>query len=165
VASVTLEAVSKRFDGTLAVDGVSLAVADRAFLVLLGREGCGKTTLLRLVAGLEVPDIGTVTFGDRLVSRPGWALPPSERRVGMMFQSYALWPHMTVAQNVAFSLRVRKVVETERILRLDETLARFGLEALAERYPNCRGAAPAVALARCRPCARMWCCSMSRSPI
>jgi iron(III) transport system ATP-binding protein len=151
VASVTLEAVSKRFDGTLAVDSVSLAIADRAFFVLLGREDCGKTTLLRLVAGLVHPDSGTVTFGDQVVSRPGWALPPSERRVGMMFQSYALWPHMTVAQNVAFSLRVRKIVETERILRLDETLARFGLEALAGRRPHELSVEQRqrVALARC----------------
>ncbi len=151
MASVTLEAVSKHFGDARALNSVSLTIADRAFLVLLGPAGCGKTTLLRLVAGLDVPDSGTVTIGGREISRPGWALPPSERRIGMMFQSHALWPHMTVAQNVAFSLRVRKIVETERILRVDETLARFGLEALAERYPYQLSdeQRQRVALARC----------------
>jgi len=151
VAGVSFEEVSKRFGATRAVEAVSLAITDGEFFALLGPSGCGKTTLLRLVAGFEVPDDGTVMLGDRVVGRPGWALPPEKRRIGMVFQSYALWPHMNVAENVAFALRVRQVPEAERTRRVDEALAMVGLAAMAERRPHelSGGQRQRVALARC----------------
>jgi iron(III) transport system ATP-binding protein len=151
VAGVTFETVSKQFGGTRAVEGVSLAIAHGEFFALVGPSGCGKTTLLRLVAGFESPDGGTVTLGDKLVGRPGWALPPEKRGIGMVFQSYALWPNMTVAENVAFALRVRRVAEQERVRVVNEALAKVGLEAMAQRRPHelSGGQRQRVALARC----------------
>src|SRR4051812_11468208 len=98
MAGVSFEGVSKAFGATRAVEDVSLAITDGEFFALLGPSGCGKTTLLRLVAGFEVPDAGEVRLGEQVVGRAGWALPPERRRIGMVFQSYALWPHMTVAE-------------------------------------------------------------------
>jgi iron(III) transport system ATP-binding protein len=151
VASVSLEGVSKRFGATLAVRNVDLAVADGEFFALLGPSGCGKTTLLRLIAGFEAPDDGTVRLADEIVGRSGWALPPERRRIGMVFQSYALWPHMNVSENVAFSLRVRRVPGTERERRVQEALAMVGLETMATRKPHelSGGQRQRVALARC----------------
>jgi len=151
VASVTLEAVSKRFDSTRAVEKVSLAVVDGEFFALLGPSGCGKTTLLRLMAGFEVPDEGSIKLATEVVGRPGWALAPEKRRIGMVFQSYALWPHMNVAQNVAFALRVRRVPSVERQKRVAAALAMVGLEAVAKRRPHelSGGQRQRVALARC----------------
>jgi iron(III) transport system ATP-binding protein len=151
VAGVTFEAVSKQFGETRAVEGVSLEIADGEFFALLGPSGCGKTTLLRLAAGFEIPDEGAVKLGDVAVGRPGWALPPEKRRIGMVFQSYALWPNMTVAENVAFALRVRRVAETERVRIVNESLVKVGLEGLAERRPHelSGGQRQRVALARC----------------
>jgi iron(III) transport system ATP-binding protein len=136
LAGVTFEAVAKSFEDKRAVDGVTHAIADGAFFVVLGPAGCGKTTLLRLIAGLETPDSGTVALGDGLASRPGWALPPSERHLGMMFQSGALWPHLSVVENVAFALRLRNEREQDCLRRARETLAKVGIEALAERRPR-----------------------------
>jgi iron(III) transport system ATP-binding protein len=151
VASVGLERVSKRFGPTRAVEDVSLSIADGEFFALLGPSGCGKTTLLRLVAGFEAPDSGVVTLADEVVGRPGWALAPERRRIGMVFQSYALWPHMNVAENVAFSLRVRRVPSQERARRVAAALARVGLETMAARRPHelSGGQRQRVALARC----------------
>ncbi len=151
MAGVRFENVSKHFGATRAVEGVSLTIADGEFFALLGPSGCGKTTLLRLVAGFEVPDGGEVRLGDQVVGRPGWALPPEKRRIGMVFQSYALWPHMSVAENVAFALRVRKVPADERVRRVNEALAMVGLQAMAERRPHelSGGQRQRVALARC----------------
>ena len=151
VAGVTFEAVSKQFGETRAVEGVSLEIADGEFFALLGPSGCGKTTLLRLVAGFEIPDDGIVKLGDAVVGRPGWALPPEKRKIGMVFQSYALWPHMSVAENVAFALRVRRVAEAERVRRVNEALAMVGLDGVAERRPHelSGGQRQRVALARC----------------
>jgi iron(III) transport system ATP-binding protein len=151
VAGVAFDALSKQFGTTRAVDAVSLAIVDGEFFALLGPSGCGKTTLLRLVAGFETPDAGTVKLGDRIVSGPGYALPPEKRRLGMVFQSYALWPHMSVADNVAFALRVRKVGEQERTRRVHEALVMVGLESMAERRPHelSGGQRQRVALARC----------------
>jgi iron(III) transport system ATP-binding protein len=151
VVAVTLEAVSKQFGGKRAVESVTLDIADREFFTLLGPLGSGKTTLLRLIAGLEGPDLGTIRLGDRIISRPGWALPPAERCVGMVFESYALWPHMNVAQNVGFPLRVRKMAESERVRRVEEALIKVGLEAMASRRPHALsdGERQRVALARC----------------
>jgi iron(III) transport system ATP-binding protein len=151
VASVGLQGVSKRFGATLAVRNVDLEVADGEFFALLGPSGCGKTTLLRLIAGFEAPDDGTVRLADEIVGRAGWALPPERRRIGMVFQSYALWPHMNVLENVAFSLRVRRVPPTERERRVKEALAMVGLETMATRKPHelSGGQRQRVALARC----------------
>jgi ABC-type Fe3+/spermidine/putrescine transport system ATPase subunit len=98
---IEIAAVTKRFGAVTAVDRVDLAVADGELFTLLGPSGCGKTTLLRLLAGFYQPDGGTIRFGDRVVN----GLPPYERRIGMVFQNYALWPHMTVADNVCYGLR------------------------------------------------------------
>lgn len=151
MTGVTLEALSKRFGETRAIDDVTLEIADREVFALLGSPGCGKTTLLRLIAGLEVPDSGTVKLGNRLVSRPGWALPPAERRVGMVFESYALWPHMNVAENVGFPLRMRKMTDADRVRRVEEALVKVGLEHMTTRRPRdlADGERQRVALARC----------------
>ena len=151
MASVSLEGVSKRFGATHAVENISLTVADGEFFALLGPSGCGKTTLLRLVAGFEEPDAGTVRLANEVVSTIGFALPPEERRVGMVFQSYALWPHMSVAENVAFALRVRRLPTDERNRRVANALAMVGLEAMAKRRPHelSGGQRQRVALARC----------------
>jgi iron(III) transport system ATP-binding protein len=151
MAGVTFENVSKQFGETRAVESTNLAIADGEFFALLGPSGCGKTTLLRLVAGFEFPDEGTVKLGDTLVGRPGWALPPEKRRIGMVFQSYALWPHMSVAENVAFALRVRRVKEDERVRRVNDALEMVGLGSMAGRRPHelSGGQRQRVALARC----------------
>jgi len=151
VASVSLEGVSKRFGATPAVESVSLTIADGELFALLGPSGSGKTTLLRLVAGFETPAAGTVKLANAVVSAPGFALPPEQRRIGMVFQSYALWPHMSVAENVAFALRVRGVASEERKRRVASALAMVGLEAMAKRRPHelSGGQRQRVALARC----------------
>jgi iron(III) transport system ATP-binding protein len=151
MASVSLEGVSKRFGATPAVENISLTVADGEFFALLGPSGCGKTTLLRLVAGFEEPDAGTVRLANEIVSTAGFALPPEERRIGMVFQSYALWPHMSVAENVAFALRVRQVPSDERKRRVADALAMVGLDTMAKRRPHelSGGQRQRVALARC----------------
>ena len=105
MAEIRLEGVSKVFDKTTAVDNVDLKIADGEFMVLLGPSGCGKTTLLRLLAGLEYPNGGRVHIGDVDVTD----LPPRKRDLAMVFQSYAVFPHLTVFDNIAFGLRMRKV--------------------------------------------------------
>jgi iron(III) transport system ATP-binding protein len=151
VASVDLEHVSKCFGATRAVDDIDLTVADGEFFALLGPSGCGKTTLLRLVAGFEAPDAGALKLGEQVVARAGWALPPERRRIGMVFQSYALWPNMNVAQNVAFALKVRRVPPAERKRRVKAALELVGMEAMAKRRPHqlAGGQRQRVALARC----------------
>ena len=101
MAVVEVRDLSKRFDGVAAVDGIDLASADGEFLVLLGPSGCGKTTLLRMIGGLEPPTSGDILIGGRVVT----ALPPRARQIAMVFQSYALYPHMTVYNNIAFPLK------------------------------------------------------------
>ncbi len=127
--SVHLAGVTKRFGETVAVRGVSLEVQPGEFFSLLGPSGCGKTTLLRVVAGFERPDAGRVSIGERDVT----ALPPQGRPTAMVFQSYALFPTMTVAENVAYGLRVRKVERAERGRRVAEALARVDLAGLEDR--------------------------------
>ena len=105
MAQITLKHLTKRFGDVTAVRDLSLTIEDGEFFSMLGPSGCGKTTILRMIAGFEVPTAGEIRFGDREVS----ALPPNKRNTGMVFQNYALFPHMTVFENVAFGLRARKV--------------------------------------------------------
>ncbi|WP_074196060.1 ABC transporter ATP-binding protein [Klebsiella pneumoniae] len=121
---ITLQEVSFAFAETPILDRFTLHIEPGRIVALLGPSGCGKSTLLRLLAGLSVPASGEIRFGDRLVARAGWGLPPEQRDIGMVFQDYALWPHMSVAQNVAFPLRMRSVSRSERERRVSEALAR-----------------------------------------
>ncbi len=133
--SVSVEGVSKRFGAVRAVDGVSLAVADGRLLTLLGPSGCGKTTTLRMVAGLEQNDGGRIVIGDRVVSDPvaGVFVAPERREIGMVFQSYAIWPHMTVFANVAYPLEVRHRPSAEVRERVAGALQLMEMAHLAER--------------------------------
>jgi phospholipid/cholesterol/gamma-HCH transport system ATP-binding protein len=105
MAGISIDRVTKRFGAVTAVRDLSLEVRDREFVTLLGPSGCGKTTLLRLIAGFAAPDEGTIRTGDVTLSTPGRVVPPERRGMGMVFQSYAIWPHLTVFENVAFPLR------------------------------------------------------------
>lgn len=143
---ITIRNLTKGFGVTPVLKSVSLDIRDGELFFLLGPSGCGKTTLLRLVAGFYPPDSGEILFGDRCVN----AVPPHLRNTGMVFQSYALWPHMTVAQNVEYGLDVRSVPAVERGQRVREALAMVRMEDLAARSPNqlSGGQQQRVALAR-----------------
>ena len=142
---IRLDGVTKRFGNDTAVDGASLCVARGEVVALLGPSGCGKTTLLRLIAGFERPDGGTVTVDGRLVAGPTAWVAPEARRVGMVFQDYALFPHLSVAGNVGFGLPRRA-----RASRVPELLSIVGLGGLEKRYPHelSGGQQQRVALAR-----------------
>jgi iron(III) transport system ATP-binding protein len=143
---IAIREVEKRFGAVLAVDRVSLDVRDGELFTLLGPSGCGKTTLLRLVAGFHRPDAGRVLFADRDVTD----LPPHARNIGMVFQNYALWPHMTVLQNVGYGLRLRGLRGTALEARVTEGLRKVNLAGLGARYPGqlSGGQQQRVALAR-----------------
>ena len=143
---IRVAGVVKRFGAATAVDHADLTVADGELFTLLGPSGCGKTTLLRLLAGFVQADAGEIRFGDRVVS----GLPPYARNIGMVFQNYALWPHMTVAENVSYGLRIRKIPAAEVRARLDEGLRKVNLTGLEARYPGqlSGGQQQRVALAR-----------------
>jgi spermidine/putrescine transport system ATP-binding protein len=147
-----LDRVSKRFDAAdaPAVDGLSLRVAEGEILALLGPSGCGKTTTLRLIAGLESPDAGTITLRGQVVAGPGRAVPPEERGIGIVFQDYALFPHLTVADNVAFGLRRKKVAKSEIRERVKRYLDLVELKGYDARRPSqlSGGQQQRVALAR-----------------
>lgn len=145
---IILEDVSKTFDNHTAVSHVSLEIPDQAHVAILGPSGSGKTTLLRLIAGLEMPDEGTISMGGRIVSSPEVFVSPSDRRIGFVFQSAALWPHMTVAENILFAIDT--LPEAEQHLRLSSLLDRMAIPLLKDRYPDqiSGGEARRVALAR-----------------
>jgi iron(III) transport system ATP-binding protein len=132
---VAVDGVSKRFGPVRAVDGISLTVADGQLLTLLGPSGCGKTTTLRMIAGLEQNDTGRIVIGDRVVSdaASGVFVAPERREIGMVFQSYAIWPHMTVAANVGYPLEVRRRPRGEVLARVTEVLGMMQMEHLAGR--------------------------------
>jgi len=131
MASVRLDALVKQYDGPPVVDGVTLDIRDGEFLTLLGPSGCGKTTTLRMIAGLVLPTAGSIRIGEQDVSR----LPPQRRDVGMVFQDYALFPHLSVADNIAFGLVERRVTRAARAARVAELLELVRLPGLGERHP------------------------------
>ena len=133
MAIVEIEHLTKRFGPHAAVDGVSLSIQHGLFVCLLGPSGCGKTTMLRLVAGFLAPDHGSVKVGDRLISTPEKVLPPEQRNMSMIFQSYALWPHMSIAENVAYGLKLRRLPRPEVERRVASILAVTQLSGLAKR--------------------------------
>ena len=143
---IAVENLTKRFGPLAAVSGVSLSIGEGEMFTLLGPSGCGKTTLLRLLAGFYTPDAGEIRFGDRAVND----VPPHERGIGMVFQNYALWPHMTVSENVSYGLKLRKVSSSDMARRVQEVLEKVGLTGLGDRYPGqlSGGQQQRVALAR-----------------
>jgi iron(III) transport system ATP-binding protein len=150
VASVELRGLTKRFGSLAVVDDVSLRIDHGQLVCLLGPSGCGKTTTLRLIAGFLEPTEGEIHVGDRLVSSSARTLPPEQRKMSMIFQSYALWPHMTVAENIVYGLRLRKMDRDTIARKLKLILETTKLEALAQRYPGelSGGQQQRVALAR-----------------
>ncbi|MFE5890227.1 ABC transporter ATP-binding protein [Streptomyces sp. NPDC002285] len=155
MSHVRIEGLTKRFAGkppAVAVDNLSLQIEPGEFIVLLGPSGCGKTTTLRCLAGLETPDEGRISLGDRTVldQREKVDLPPNKRNIGMVFQSYALWPHMTVRRNIGYPLRTRRVAREEARGRIEEAARLVDCAALLDRYPAqlSGGQQQRVALAR-----------------
>ena len=147
---VTITSLAKRYGDVGAVAGLDLAVRPGELVALLGPSGCGKTTTLRLVAGFITPDGGEIRVGDRVLSSPTGVIPPERRRMAMIFQSYALWPHMTVAENIMYGLKLRKVDSAIIKKKLDGILSTTRLAPLAQRYPGelSGGQQQRVALAR-----------------
>jgi iron(III) transport system ATP-binding protein len=142
---IAVEAVTKRFGAVAAVDRASLTLERGEFVALLGPSGCGKTTLLRLIAGFEAPDEGSISLAGRIAAGPGAWIPPERRAAAMVFQDYALFPHLTVAENVGFGLP-----RARRAARVPEALELVGLGGLERRYPHSLsgGQQQRVALAR-----------------
>ena len=150
MASVELRSLTRRFGSLAVVDNVSLRIDHGQLVCLLGPSGCGKTTTLRLIAGFLEPTDGEIHVGDRLVSSKKRTLPPEQRKMSMIFQSYALWPHMTVAENIVYGLRLRKMDRETIAKKLKAILETTKLEILAQRYPGelSGGQQQRVALAR-----------------
>ena len=151
MATIHIDGLTKQYPGEVnAIDALDLSIVDGSFFALLGPSGCGKTTLLRTIAGLEAATAGTIRIGERDVT----VLPPGERNVAMVFQDYALFPHMSVNENIAYPLRIKKTGRAERTVKARETGAALGLEALMERRPGelSGGQQQRVALARAMAC-------------
>ena len=152
MADVVLRNLKRVYSGVTAVDDVSLTVADGEFLTLLGPSGCGKSTTLGMLAGLDRPDAGSISVGGQVFfdAADGRYVEAERRNIGLVFQSYALWPHMTVEDNVAFALRLRRVSRAERTRRVRDALALVEMDHLAGRYPSqlSGGQQQRVALAR-----------------
>src|SRR6202142_1156237 len=132
MATVTFENVSKRYGDVVAVDDLNLDIRDAEFMVLIGPSGCGKTTSLRMIAGLEEITDGTLRIGERIIND----VPPKDRDIAMVFQSYALYPHMTVRDNLAFGLKLRKVSKPEIERRVKEAADTIQLSNLLDRKPK-----------------------------
>jgi iron(III) transport system ATP-binding protein len=150
VASVELRGLTKRYGPLAVVDDISLTIEHGKLVCLLGPSGCGKTTTLRLIAGFVEPSEGEISVGDKLISSPASTVPPERRNMSMIFQSYALWPHMTVAENIVYGLKIRKLDRATIGSKLDAILATTKLGELAQRYPGelSGGQQQRVALAR-----------------
>ncbi len=150
MASVELRGLTKKYGPLAVVDNISMTIEHGTLVCLLGPSGCGKTTTLRLIAGFVEPTAGEIRVGDRVVSSPQKTLPPERRNMSMIFQSYALWPHMTVAENIMYGLKLRKIDSVTIKKKLDDILATTRLAPLAQRYPGelSGGQQQRVALAR-----------------
>ena len=150
MASVELRHLTKRYGEVAVVDNISLTIDHGHLVCLLGPSGCGKTTTLRLIAGFVEPSAGEIRVGDKLVSSPAQTLPPERRNMSMIFQSYALWPHMTVEENIVYGLKLRKLERAAIGKKLDAILSTTKLAPLAQRYPGelSGGQQQRVALAR-----------------
>jgi multiple sugar transport system ATP-binding protein len=150
--TIIIKHLTKRFGNVVAVDDVNLNIEPGTFLTLLGPSGCGKTTLLRCVAGLEDPDAGEIFIGGKPVFsyQKGISIPPGQRELGLVFQNYALWPHMTVYKNMTFALEIKKLSKAEIQKRVKESLAEVQMEDFADRYPRemSGGQQQRIALAR-----------------
>jgi len=135
---IILENVTKRFEKFIAVDNLNMVIDDRSFITLLGPSGCGKTTTLRMIAGLETPTEGRILIDDKVVfsAEDGINVPPDKRDVGFLFQNYALWPHMTVNQNIAFGLENLKWKKADIVARTKELLEMLKISEFGERYPS-----------------------------
>ncbi|MEK9146075.1 MAG: ATP-binding cassette domain-containing protein, partial [Elusimicrobiota bacterium] len=132
MAQVTLKGIAKKYQDAEVLKGVSLEIAQGEFMVLVGPSGCGKSTLLRMVAGLEEITQGEISIGGKVVN----GLPPRERGIAMVFQDYALYPHMSVAQNMSFGLRLRGLPKREIEARVQEAASILRIESLLERMPR-----------------------------
>jgi len=150
VSKLALRNVSRRFGSVTAVDDFSLTLEEGEFVSLLGPSGCGKTTTLRMIAGFLDPTDGTIEMDGRVISAPTFSLPPERRGMSMIFQSYAIWPNMTVAENVAFGLQVRRFSRPEIRVKVDHILDVVRMKHLRDRYPAelSGGQQQRVALAR-----------------
>jgi len=152
MTELVLKDVSRRYGTALAIDGINLSVTDGEFLTLLGPSGCGKSTTLSTIAGLDQPTGGRISFGEQVLvdAASGTFLPPEARGFGVVFQSYALWPHLSVEDNVGMALKLRKVPAAERRARIAQALELVELGPLAKRYPGelSGGQQQRVALAR-----------------
>lgn len=149
---IIIKNLTKKFGDVIAVNDVSLTIDPGTFLTLLGPSGCGKTTLLRCLAGLEDPDDGEIYIGDKLIysRRKGISLPPGNRDLGLVFQNYALWPHMNVFKNITFALEMQKLSKEEMNRRVKEALAEVKMSGYEDRYPRemSGGQQQRIALAR-----------------
>ncbi len=150
--SIRINNLTKKFGDVVAINNVSLEIDPGAFLTLLGPSGCGKTTLLRCIAGLEDPDGGEIYIGDKLVFSfdQGISLHPGRRDLGLVFQNYALWPHMKVDKNITFALEIQKLPKAEMQERVKEALSEVQMEGFEDRYPRemSGGQQQRIALAR-----------------
>jgi ABC-type sugar transport system ATPase subunit len=150
--TITIKNLTKKFGNVVAVNNVSLTIEPETFLTLLGPSGCGKTTLLRCIAGLEEPDGGEIYIGDQLIYSfdKGISIPPGKRELGLVFQNYALWPHMKVKKNITFALEIQKMSSEEMEERVQESLAEVQMEGYEDRYPRemSGGQQQRIALAR-----------------
>ncbi|WP_136684262.1 ABC transporter ATP-binding protein [Falsirhodobacter xinxiangensis] len=150
--AIELTDITKSYGGPAAVGGVTLRVEDGDFMCLLGPSGCGKTTMLRMLAGLETATAGRIAIGNRVVDCPatGVFVGPEKRKLGLVFQSYALWPHMTVARNIEFGLRLRKIPAAQMRAEVAEVMEKLSIAKYADRYPSqlSGGQQQRVALAR-----------------
>lgn len=150
--TIRINNLTKKFGDVIAVNDVSLTIEPETFLTLLGPSGCGKTTLLRCISGLEDPDEGEIYIGDKLVYShvKGVSLPPGQRDLGLVFQNYALWPHMTVYKNITFALEIQKMSKADMDKRVKEALAEVQMDGYEGRYPRemSGGQQQRIALAR-----------------